>query len=71
MANVVFAIAPTQAIVERSFSILSYVFNDRRTQLNEQMLEDILTICFHGDLLDAINLEDIEKILELNPNNIV
>lgn len=31
LAMVIFAVAPTQVVVERAFSVLSYIFNDRRT----------------------------------------
>lgn len=64
LSKVIFAIAPTQAIVERSFSTLSYVFNDYRSQLSQNLLEDILTICLNKDLFEIVNEEDLNEIIE-------
>lgn len=50
ISQVVYAISPTQAIVERAFSVLSHVFSSKRNQLNEDLLEDILTISLNEDL---------------------
>lgn len=62
LAQIVFAITPTQAIVERSFSVLSHIFPPKRSQLSEKHLDDILTICLNKQLLDVINLRDISNI---------
>lgn len=66
LAMVIFAVAPTQVVVERAFSVLSYIFNDRRTQLTSRMLEDILMICLNEDLFHQVNKEDM---LELKTRN--
>lgn len=62
MSKAIYAIAPTQAIVERSFSVLSHVFSHRRYQLKTDLLKDILTICFHKDLFGIVNHEDLDEI---------
>lgn len=62
LAMVVFAVAPTQVVVERAFSVLSYVFNVRRNQLASLLLADILTICLNEDLFHIVNDEDISGI---------
>lgn len=62
MSKVIFAIAPTQVIVERSFSVLTHVFSHLRHPLKTELLKDILTICFHKELFEAVNLEDLAKI---------
>lgn len=62
LALVIFAVAPTQVVVERAFSVLSYVFNDRRNQLSSCMLEDILTICLNEDLFHIVNQKDMREI---------
>lgn len=62
IASIIYAIAPTQVAVERSFSTLSYVFNKLRSQLSEDMLEAILTICLNQDLFEQVNQEDIDEL---------
>lgn len=63
LAEVIFAISPTPAVVERSFSVLSYVFSPRRNQLSTDMLESILMILLNPDLFYRVN-EDDRKELE-------
>lgn len=63
MAQIIFAISPTQAIVEQSFSILSHTFPPNRNQLNEKNLDDILVICLNEDLFSIVNDEDVDNIM--------
>lgn len=62
LAMVILSISPTQVIVERSFSVLSYVFNRLRNRLSDQMLEDILVIALNVELFHEVNQEDIDAI---------
>lgn len=64
LAEIVLAISPTQAMVERSFSTLNYVFNDLRNQLSSELLEDILCTALNEDLFDAVNKEDLNELHE-------
>lgn len=59
LAEIIMAISPTQAVVERAFSALSYTFNSRRNSLSEQMIDDILLISLNKDLFYANNEKDL------------
>lgn len=61
LSRIVYAIAPTQAVVERAFSSLAYVYNVRRNAMNPQMLEDILIISLNEDLFHQVNNDDLQK----------
>lgn len=63
LAEVIFAISPTQAVVERSFSTLSYVFNSRRNQLSEVTLENILICSLNKDLFYSVNEDDKNTLI--------
>lgn len=63
ISQIVFAICPTQAIVERAFSTLSHVFPPKRNQLRENILEDILTISLNRDIFCLINEEDLQAMV--------
>lgn len=65
LALVVFAIGPTQVVVERAFSTLSHVFSIKRCQLNEHLLNDILIISLNEDLFHQINDEDCAEIVRI------
>lgn len=58
LAEVIFAISPTQAVVERSFSVLSHIFSSRRNQLSQELLECILVIALNKDLFYLVNEND-------------
>lgn len=62
LACIINSIPPTQTTVERSISILNFVFNCRRYNLAAQLLEDILTIKLNQSLVRAINQHDMEQI---------
>lgn len=63
VAMVIFAIAPTQVTIERLFSVFAHIFNDHRTSLSQQLLEDILIICLNTDLFEEVNSDDINYLL--------
>lgn len=62
LASMVNTIPPTQVTVERAFSILSLVYNARRTRLSPHLLQYILLINLNKDLVPGINAEDLAKL---------
>lgn len=66
LAMVILSISPTQVIFERSFSVLSYVFNHLRNRLSDEMLEDILIIALNVELFHEVNQDDIDAIRNTN-----
>lgn len=67
LAEIIYAISPTQAVVERSFSTLSYVFNSRRNQLSEKTLGNILISSLNKDLFHSVNEDDKNNFFEFQP----
>lgn len=51
LASAVIAIPPTQVTVERAFSALALTLTSRRTNLNDELLQDILLIRLNYDLI--------------------
>lgn len=51
LASVVMAIPPTQSTVERSFSALGLILTSRRTNIGNEILEDILLVRFNSHML--------------------
>lgn len=68
LAMFILSISPTQVTVERTFSVFGYIFNDFRSRLSQELLEDILTICLNQDLLYKVNEEDILKLMQAEKN---
>lgn len=62
LASVINSIPPTQATVERSFSMLNFVYTCRRHNLGQKMLRDILTIKLNADIVKQINQRDLQQI---------
>lgn len=62
LASMANTIPPTQVTVERAFSILSLVYNARRTRLSPDLLQYILLINLNKDLVPGINAEDLAKL---------
>lgn len=62
LANILFAIPPSQATVERAFSQLSFVYSSRRCLLANDLLEKILLIKLNKDLVYKIFEEDLENL---------
>lgn len=63
LAEVILAISPTQAVVERSFSTLSYIFNTLRNRLSDKMIDDILIISLNKDLFYAVNEQELNSLI--------
>lgn len=62
LATIIYAIPPTQVTVERSFSAMAFIFNPKRAQLSQQMLENILTIKLNEELVNKINERDLQGL---------
>lgn len=67
LACIINSIPPTQATVERSFSMLNFIYTCRRNRLGQKILQDILTIKLNADIARKINEYDIQQI-ELQSN---
>lgn len=64
IACIIFAIPPTQASVERSFSALKFLFSDYRYGLSEQRLEDLMIVHLNKDLFYLVRDEDLNQCQE-------
>lgn len=62
LAMVIFSIPPTEVQIERDFSLLEFMFTNRRTTLTESRLEDIFLIHLNKDLFFKVNSEDLEEM---------
>lgn len=57
LARVVFSVPSSQCTVERSFSDLSFILSDRRCNLNDRNLENILSIRLNKEIFEIIRHE--------------
>lgn len=64
LASIIHAIPPSQATVERAFSVLGYIYNHKRTRLAPETLENILMIILNRDLVEPIHQRDLDAILK-------
>lgn len=62
VATIYLGIPPTQSTVERSFSTLSYIYNNRRSRLSPNTLENIIMLKLNADLALNIFQEEINEI---------
>lgn len=62
LAEIIYSISPTQAVVKRAFSTLSYVFISRRSRLSEKTFESLLLISLNKELFHAINEIDRDAL---------
>lgn len=65
IANVIFAIPPTQATVERSFSALKYLFSDYRYNLDKNLLESCLLIHLNPEMYYLVKRNYLNAVYEL------
>lgn len=68
LAMVVLAIPPTEVQIERDFSNLNFVFSDRRCQLTEERLEDIMGIHLNDELFHEVKEEEL---IEIQKNDVL
>lgn len=64
LASLIHSIPPTQNTVERSFSILGYIYDCRRTKLSPELLQNILIINLNRDFVDQINDRDKKNTID-------
>lgn len=64
LAMAIFSVPPTEVQIERDFSSLKYIFSDRRDNLKQSRLEDILLIHLNKDLFYKVNAEDLEALVQ-------
>lgn len=50
LAQIIFAVPPTQTSVERAFSVFAIIFTPRRNQLGDGILQDILLVRLNSDI---------------------
>lgn len=62
VAFVIYAISPLEVETERDMSKLGVIFSDRRNQLNEDILEDILLIHLNKDLFYKVKERELASI---------
>jgi hypothetical protein len=62
VAKIYLAIPPTQATVERSFSTLSFIYNNRRSSLGKNLLENIILIKLNKEIALDIFSEELNEI---------
>lgn len=60
LALFVFSVPPTEVCIERNFSKLNFVFNDRRCRLRSERLEDIMIIHLNDDLFQDVRETQLE-----------
>lgn len=63
LAMVVFAIPPTEVQLERDFSKLNFIFSDRRCNLTEERLEDIMIIHLNDELFYKVKDDLLNSLL--------
>lgn len=62
LAMAVYSIPPTQVQIERDFSSLGHIFTERRYQLSQARLEQILLIHFNKDLFFIVKEEQLSNV---------
>lgn len=62
VASIINSIPPAQATVERVFSIVSFIFGKHRSRLDEEVLQNILTIRLNKDKLPKIFEDEIASL---------
>lgn len=64
ISSIIFAVPPTQASVERSFSALKYLFSEYRYNLAEDLLECCLLIHLNPEFYYMVKELDIKRVEE-------
>lgn len=63
LAIVIMAIPPTEVQTERDFSKLNHVFTDRRCNLTEERLEDIMILNLNDEIFQLVKEEEINAMM--------
>lgn len=64
IASAIYAVPPTQASVERTFSALKYLFTNYRYRLGENMLESLMLIHTNSDLYYLVKAAELKALEE-------
>lgn len=64
LAQIVYSIPPTEVQIERDFSKLGYVFNDRRCNLIQDRLEDVMILNLNPDLFGVVKQEELHELMK-------
>lgn len=62
LALILFAVPPTQCLIEQNFSTLALVFNKKRYNLKQEILEHIMNISLNKDLFYEVCEEHIQAL---------
>lgn len=62
IANIINAIPPSQATIERAFSVLALIYNSRRSRCSKYVLEDLLNISLNKEVALKIFQEEIDHV---------
>lgn len=62
IASIINAIPPTQCIIESDFSVLSFVFSNKRYTLDQKTLENIMLIKLNRPLFYAVTSADMQAL---------
>lgn len=62
LAMVVLAVPPTEVQIERDFSKLNFVFSNRRCNLMEDRLEDIMVINLNSEIFYEVQIERLNEL---------
>lgn len=66
VACVINSIPPSQATIERGFSILKFIFGEKRTRIDQELLEKILCIKLNAELTKSINAGQVFTMRQKN-----
>lgn len=62
ISNHIMAVPSSQTSLERAFSTFAYIFNNLRTRLDPELLQQILLIRNNPDIFKQVVLEELAKI---------
>lgn len=67
VVSAILAIPPTQAAVERVFSATKFIFGERRCQLRQKLLEDILIIHTNQEIFFEVSNDELNSLEQTLP----
>lgn len=62
LATIIYAINPTEVEIERDFSGLGHIFNEKRCNLSESLLADTLLLHLNSELFKIITKKHIDEL---------
>lgn len=65
LSLIIYSVSPTEVQIERDFSKMGYIFNDRRCALIQERLEDIMMINLNSNLFYSVQADEM-KMAEKN-----